>query len=540
MTRFLLAMMLLGSAALGQVSPERLLSAPSEPQNWLTYHGSYKSQHHTGLSKITAANVAQLDLKWVWQAQSLDKFQSTPLVVDGVMYVSEPPSTAVAIDAATGRAFWMYKHVLPPDITPCCGKVNRGLAISGTTVYMATLDARLIALDAATGRKKWDVPVAEYQNGYSLTLAPLVVKDKVIIGTAGGELGIQGFLAAFDAATGKRLWRFNTIPQPGEAGHESWKNDAWKTGGSSVWLTGSYDPNLNLTYWGVGNPGPDWDASVRPGDNLYSSSVVALDADTGKLKWHFQFTPNDAWDWDSVQTPVLVDMEWQGRPRQLMLWGNRNAFFYVLDRATGEFLLGKPFVKQTWASGLDDKGRPMKIPGMEPSPKGTVVYPGVQGGTNWYAPSFSPGTKLFYLTAWEDYVGTYYKWQTDYIPGKWYAGGGVKAVVPPTNREPMHRWGSDSGYASVIAIDPRTGQRVWQYPMTNMSESGILTTASELLFSGNRDGHFFALDAGSGKLLWRRYLGGQVMNSPVSYMAGSQQQVTVAAGHSLFTFALPD
>jgi len=442
------------------------------------------------------------------------------------MYLTEPPSTAVAIDAATGRTFWMHEHKLEPGITPCCGRVNRGLAIQDGTLFMGTPDARLIALDAATGCKKWDTKVAPHRTGYSLTHAPLVIKDKVIVG-AGGELGIQGFLAAYDTKTGQQLWRFNTVPHPGEPGNESWGKDSWKTGGASIWLTGSYDPELNLTYWGVSNPGPDWDPGARPGDNLYFSSVVALDADTGKLKWHSQFTPHDEWDWDSVQTPVLADMEWKGRPRKLMLWANRNAFFYVLDRSTGEFLLGKPFVKQTWATGLDERGRPMKIPGMGPSQKGTQVYPGVQGGSNWYAPSFSPLTNLFYVTGWEDYHSFYYTFHAPYEPGKWYAGGTTKAVVPPTRREQIHRWGKDAGYSVIMALNPLTGEKAWQFPMTNMSESGLLSTASGLLFSGNREGHFMSLDAATGKLLWNRYLGGQVMSSPITYESGGQQRITI-------------
>jgi alcohol dehydrogenase (cytochrome c) len=527
------------SLSLAQVTYERLLKAGEEPANWLTYHGTYRSNHYSALDQITSANVGSLNMEWVWQARSLDKFQSTPLVVDGVMYLTEPPGKAMALDARTGRSYWIYEHPMPADITPCCGKVNRGLAILGSTLYFATLDAKLVALDAPTGRVKWKAPVADYPKGYSLTHAPLVLDNKVIVGTAGGEMGIQGYIVAFDAATGRQLWRFNTIPQPGEFGHDTWKNEAWKTGGASIWLTGSFDPELNLTYWGVGNPGPDWDPTLRPGDNLFSSSVVALDAATGKRKWHFQFTPNDGWDWDSVQTPVLADLEWKGKPRKLLLWGNRNGFFYVLDRATGEFLLGKPFVKQTWASGLDESGRPMKIPNMGPSAKGTVVYPGVQGGTNWYAPSFSPQTKLFYLNGWEDYAGTYFTWHTDYIPGKWYAGGGVKAVVPPTGREELQRWTKDNGYAVIMAIDPSTGNKVWHYPMNNMSESGLLTTSSNLLFTGNREGYFHVLDAKTGKLLWRRYLGGQTMNSPITYLVGGKQYITVAAGTGLFTFTLP-
>jgi len=535
----IMAILVTVALAVCQVPSGRLLTTAQEPQNWLMYNGTYSSQHYSGLDQIAPGNVNGLDLKWVWQAQSLDKFETTPLVLDGVMYLTEPPNNIVAIDARTGRVFWTFTYSLPAQTYSCCGKVNRGLAIHGNTLFMATLDAHLIAVDASTGKKKWDVTVVDYTQGYALTHAPLVIKDKVIVGTAGGEYGIRGFLAAYDVQAGRLAWKFYTIPGPGEPGHETWKNDAWKTGGGSIWITGSYDPDLNLTYWGIGNPGPDWNPAVRPGDNLYTDSLVALDADTGKLKWHFQFTPNDEWDFDAVNVPVLAEMEWKGEHRRLLLTGNRNGFFYVLDRTNGKFLLGRPFVKETWASGLDANGRPIKVPNKGPSEKGTETWPGVQGGTNWYAPSFSPRTKLFYLTAWENYHSTYYSWQQDYGPGKWYGGGTTKGAIQPTHREAIYRNGPESGYAVVRALDPRTGEKVWDFNMIGMSESGLLTTGGDLLFSGNREGYFFALDARSGQLLWKRYLGGQVIASPITYLVDGKQYVSIASGHSLFTFGLP-
>jgi alcohol dehydrogenase (cytochrome c) len=527
-------------AAVAQVSYERLRNAAKEPDNWLTYNGSYASTHHSALAQIRPDNAARLQLDWVFQTRSLEKFETTPLVVDGVMYLTEAPATVHAIDPRTGRVFWTHQHALPPVTYPCCGKVNRGLAILNGTVFMGTLDAKLIALDSVSGRKKWETAVTDYTKGYALTVAPLAVEDKVILGPAGGELGIVGFVAAYNAKTGAEIWRFNTVPQPGEPGNETWGNNSWQHGGGSIWVTGSYDPGLNLTYWGVGNPGPDWNPKARPGDNLYTSSVVALDAGTGRLRWHFQFTPNDEWDYDSVQVPVLVDMEWKGTPRKLMLWGNRNGFYYVLDRATGEFLLGKPFVKQTWAKGLDDLGRPVKAAGAGPSAEGTEIWPGVQGGTNWYAPSFSPRTGLFYLTAWDDYHGTFFTWDQEYRQGRWYTGGAVKAAVPATRREAKFQRPHEAGYAAVRALDPRTGEKVWDYRMTDMSESGLLTTAGDVLFSGNREGYFFALDARTGNLLWKRYLGGAVMASPITYLVDGRQRVAIAAGQALFTFALPE
>lgn len=510
----------------------------AQDANWTTYHGSYSSTHHSSLTQITPANAKNLELKWTFQAQSLEKFEVTPLIVDGVMYITEAPNTVIALDAATGREFWIYEHKNPDVTYPCCGKINRGLALHNNTLYMGTLDGKLVAIDAITGQLRWEKMIVDYKQGYALTHAPLIVKDKVLIGTAGGELGIRGFLAAYDAKTGKEIWKFKTIPEPGEKGNETWGGDSWKHGGGPIWLTGSYDPALNLTYWGIGNAGPDWNAKVRPGDNLYTSSVVALDADTGTLKWHFQFTPHDEWDWDAVQTPVLVDREWRGRMRKLMLWANRNGFFYLLDRATGEFLQGTPFVKLDWASGLDDKGRPMRVPGKSPSPQGTVIYPGVQGGTNWFAPSYSPKTDLFYLNVWDDYSSIYFAWDQDYEQGKWYAGGGIKAEVQSTRRDRLARRDPRSGYGAVRALNPTTGAKVWEYKTTDVSDGGIVTTASNMLFTGNREGNFFALDATNGALLWHIYLGGQAVASPVTYLVNGKQRVSMAIGHTLYTFGL--
>ena len=531
----------LSCSLVAQVDQQRLEDAASEPHNWLTYNGTYSSQHHSELKRIDLSNVADLELEWVYQAASTDKFQTTPLVVDGVMYLTEPPDKLVALDPRTGREFWVYEHQLPSRIYPCCGRVNRGAAILGETLYWGTLDAKLVAVDAKTGGRVWETTVVEdYEKGYALTVAPLIVNGKVIVGTAGGEFGIRGYLAAYDALTGEEAWRFYTIPGPGEPGHETWENDAWKTGGGSIWLTGSYDPDLNLTYWGVGNPSPDWNPDVRPGDNLYTDSVIALDADTGKLRWHFQFTPHDEWDWDAVQIPVLADLEWEGEPRKLMLWGNRNGFYYVLDRETGEFLLGKPFVKQTWAAGLDEDGRPVKIPGRGPSSEGTKTWPGVQGGTNWYAPSFSPITNLFYLSVWEGYYSIYFKWDQEYEPGTRYLGGSPRGPVSSTSRRRFMNYTEEDGYGAIRALDPLTGERVWEFSMTDVTDSGLLTTASNVLFSGSREGYFYALDATSGKLLWERYLGGQIAASPITYEAGGKQYVTVPSGRAVFAFSLPE
>ena len=528
-----------------QVSFERLLNAADEPHNWLTYSGTYSSTRYSLLEQITPDNVDELELAWVFQAQSLEKFESTPLVVDGIMYLTEAPNTVVALDARRGRVFWIYRYDPSPESRPCCGRVNRGLAILGNTLFLATLDARLIAIDATTGQPLWQTTVANPEAGYAMTLAPLIVKDKVIIGVAGGEYGIRGFIAAYQADTGEEAWRFYTIPGPGEPGHETWEDTtgAWRHGGASVWLTGSYDPELNLTYWGIGNPGPDWNPAQRPGDNLYSDSVVALNADTGELEWYFQFTPNDDYDYDAVQIPVLVDLS-RGdfSSGKQMLWGNRNGFFYVLDRTTGEFIRGEPFVEINWASGLSESGRPIETP----QPSGATTYPGVQGGTNWYSPSYSPSTELFYLSAWEDYGSVFRSTEVEYQEGLVFLGGVPDTPfpggpnVPSTRGGRINIWTEAAGTGAVIAIDPRTGEHRWKFEMTDVTTSGILTTATDVLFTGGREGYFYALDAGTGEVLWRTSLGGEIANGPISYGVDGRQYVAVAAGNGLFVFGLRD
>ena len=525
-----------------QVSPDRLLRAADEPQNWLTYSGGYASQRHSRLTQVTPANVKNLELKWILPNQVFGAWQSTPLVVDGVMYVTQRPNDVLAVDARTGRVFWQYRYVVSPEARVCCGANNRGVAILGDTLYLGTLDAHLVAIDARTGRSLWDVAVGDPKLGYSITMAPLIVKNRVLVGVGGGEYGIRGFVAALDAHTGKEAWRFHTIPGPGEAGHETWTSDTWKTGGGSVWLTPSYDPALNLTYWGIGNPGPDWNADLRPGDNLYTDSVIALDADTGALKWHFQFSPNDTYDYDSVQIAVLADLNWRGTATKAMLWANRNGFFYVLDRTNGRFLFGTPFVKVNWASGLDAKGRPIPTP----QPPGQPTWPGNQGGTNWYSPSFSPRTGLMYVSAWEGYASIFRKEPAEYVPGRNFAGGGSNPLTPVPGAPgirigrttPINNWTDAVGHGTVMAIDPLSGQKKWTFPQYDVTDSGILTTASDVLFTGGREGYFYALDARSGAELWKASLGGQIVNGPMTYAVDGKQYVAVISGPSLVVFGL--
>ncbi len=539
-TLFLLALAgaLSTQAAFAQVTFDRILKADKEPQNWLTYSGTTYSQRYSKLDQITPANVKNLELQWVYQARSLEKFEATSLVVDGVLYTVQAPNDVVAIDALTGRVLWIYNYTPSRDARPCCGRVNRGLAILGDTLYMGTIDAHLIAVDAKTGVPQWNVTVANAAAGYAITHAPLIVKDKVIVGTAGGEYGIRGFIAAFDPKTGKEDWRFYTVPGPGEPGHETWAGDSWKTGGGSIWMTGSYDPALNLTYWGTGNPGPDWNGDARPGDNLYTDSVVALNPDTGKLKWYYQFSPHDEFDFDAVQVPVLADIQWKGAPRKVIMWANRNGLFYVIDRTTGKFLLGKPFVEVNWMNGFDEKGRPMRVAGKVPTPEGTVIKPGNQGGTNWYSPSFSPVTGLFYIPSWVDYSSIYVKQPVQYTEGRLFAGAMPQSPVPMVRGSEINLKRDDEGYGAIRAIDPATGDRKWEFKMSDVTDSGILTTASNLLFAGGREGYFFGIDAKNGEMLWKVSIGGQISSGPMSYSVNGRQYVTVAAGNALYAFAL--
>ncbi len=524
----------------GQTASTRLVRAADEPNDWLTYSGNYFGHRYSPLRQIDTTNVKNLGLQWIFQANSLQSFSATPLVVDGIMYVTQAPNDVVAIDAVTGKVFWLYHYSASPGRLCCRGQVNRGVAILNDTLFMATVDAHLIAIDAKNGRPIWKTRVGDASNAYGMTLAPLVIKDKVVVGVAGAEFGIRGYIAAYEATTGREAWRFYTIPGPGEPGHETWKGDSWEHGGGSVWTTGTYDPELNLTYWGIGNPGPDFHSAQRPGDNLYSDSVVALDADTGKLKWHFQFTPNDPYDYDSTQVPVLVDANWNGTPRKLMYFANRNGFFYVLDRVTGQYLLGKAYTRVNWASGLDPKGRPI----LTPQSAGEATFPGPLGATNWYSPSFSPSTSLFYLSAWENYGQVFDPGDpVEFREGQNFTGGRLAPppgapAMPGMQRGPVNTWHEGAAHGTIMAIDPKTGTKKWGYEMHDVTTSGVLTTATDLLFVGGREGYFHALDARTGALLWKVNVGGETAAGPMTYQVDGKQYVAFAAGHSLFTFAL--
>ena len=514
--------------AFSPVTWDRLLNASDEPENWLMYSGTLDSQRFSRLDQVNAGNVDDLELKWAYQIPQIDRAETVPLVVDGIMFVTEAPSNVVALDAATGRQYWRYNHELPDDLRICCGRNNRGVAILGETLYMSTLDAQLAAIDARTGNLRWATQVAPYQSGYSKTAAPLIVKDRVVTGIAGGEYGIRGFVDAYNPETGALDWRTDTIPGPDNPDVQTWAGESWRTGGSASWITGAYDPDLDLVYWGTGNPGPDWNGDVRLGDNLYSDSVLALDGTSGNMDWYFQFTPHDVHDWDAIQVPILADIEYEGRTRKVMMWANRNAFYYTLDRETGEFLVGKPYALQTWAEGLDETGRPIRLPDTFPTEEGVVVSPGIGGGTNWWSPAYSPQTGLFYVNAF-DGEQRYYKRNEDYVEGESFMGGGGENLRP-----------NETYHSAIRAIDPATGDRRWEFPTKPRSSAGITTTAGNLVFSGTVEGYFFALNAETGEELWHTSVGGRVHSAPMTYAVDGRQYVTIAAGNVVFTFGLRD
>ncbi|MDD9890868.1 MAG: PQQ-dependent dehydrogenase, methanol/ethanol family [Gammaproteobacteria bacterium] len=515
--------------AFSPITWERLVNAKDEPHNWLMYNGTLDAQRHSLLDEVNVSNVDELELKWAYQIPEIDRAETVPVVVDGIMFITEAPSNVVAVDARTGRQYWRYNHEMPDDLRICCGRNNRGVAILGETLFMSTLDAHLVAIDARTGNLLWDTEVAKHDSGYSKTAAPRIVKDLVVTGIAGGEFGIRGFIDAYDPVTGELVWRTYTIPGEGEPGVETWLGDSWKTGGSATWITGAYDPDLNLIYWGTGNPGPDWNGDVRLGDNLYSDSALALNGDTGEIEWYFQFTPHDVHDWDAIQIPILADLNMGGQDRRVMMWANRNAFFYSIDAATGQFLEGSPFATQTWAQGLDPvTGAPIRVPGMAPTYEGIMVSPPITGGTNWYSPAYNPDSGLFYVTSF-DGEQIFFKRDEDYEEGERYTGGGGRYDRP-----------MDAFQSYIRAIDPVSTEIQWEFPIMPRSSAGITTTAGGLLFSGTADGYFFALNAENGEELWNISLGRRVHAAPITYEVDGQQHVTIASGNVVYTFVLDD
>lgn len=517
-------LLLLAAPAFAQVPYERIVNADKEPGNWLTYSRNYQGHRYSPLSEITTANVSGLKVKWAFQFSS-GPSEVSPIAVDGILYVTGPNSAA-ALDARTGHTLWVWTRPIPSDYRNIgFPRTSRGPAVLDDKLFVATLDGYVVALDLKSGIERWTTKVVEYKFGYSMTMAPLAIAGKVVVGISGGEAGIRGFVDAYDAKTGKQAWRFWTIPGPGETGHETWTGDSWKTGGGATWVTGTYDHDLKLVYWGVGNPGPDWNGDVRPGDNLYTCSLVALDAESGRLRWHFQFTPHDTHDWDATHVPVLFDGEIGGRQRKLVGIANRNAFYYVLDRSTGEFLAGRPYSKQTWARGLDAKGRPIPAPDSEPTEKGALVWPNANGATIWFSPSYSPQTDLMYVAV-REIGAVYFKRDAEYKEGTFYGGGGENELP------------ADDASGAIRALNARTGEMRWEFKLHSPAGASVLSTAGGLVFSGADEGNFYALDARTGKPLWDFQTGGPINSNPVSFTVDGHQYVAISADRVLYVFGL--
>ncbi|MEO8126143.1 MAG: PQQ-dependent dehydrogenase, methanol/ethanol family [Bryobacteraceae bacterium] len=509
------------------VSYARLKNSAAEPQNWLHYWGDFRGTHYSGLKSVTTANVDKLAARWTFQFGG-SNIETTPIVADGMMFVTGPLNAAAALDAKTGHPIWRYRRQLPGDVhSNCTVMTNRGFAVLGDRLYLATLDTHLVSLDAKTGNVIFDIAVDDYKKGFSITHAPLAIDGKIIVGVTAGECALTGFVDAYDAATGKRLWRVFSVAQPGDPNLASWSGKSAETGGGPTWMTGTYDAATDTVFWTTGNPSPDYDGSVRLGDNLYTCSVLAIDPKTGKLKWHFQFTPHDTHDWDANETPVLIDANFGGKPRKLLIQANRNAFFYVLDRETGEFLLGKAFAKQTWAKGIDAKGRPIVIPNTDPTPEGNYVCPDATGATNWSSPSYDGNTGLFYVSVIEA-CAVYSSLTKDPKPGDPYVGTGQQ--LDDVVKTP--------GF--IRAIDPLTGTARWNYPLQLGSHAaGVLSTAGGVLFAASKDGYLIGLDAKNGKQLWKYQTGAEIRSSPISYAVDGVQYIAVSNDGSLITFALP-
>lgn len=508
------------------VTERNLRDAQSDASTWLTYGKNYAGWRYANIGEVNRGNVSKLALRWIFQTGNTGKFEATPLFFDRLLYVTGVANHAYGIDGLTGRPVWHYQRPVPPELNLCCGQVNRGFAARGDKLFKVNLEDKLVALDAKTGTQLWESKITEFTRGYSETVAPLVVKNLVLIGVAGAEFGTRGFIDAYDADTGKRVWRFWTVAAKGEKGGETWLGDSWKRGGGSTWITGTYDPELNLVYWGTGNPGPDLNGDDRQGDNLYTCSLVALDADTGNLKWHYQFTPHDLHDWDAVADPALMDFRMGGKTVKAVVQANRNGFFYALDRATGKLLVSKSYTKVSWTDGIGADGRPHVIAGQDPSEKGTKSCPGMGGGHNWQATSYSPRTGLYYFTS-TDGCQIYYKTKQNFIEGQWYQGStnGAVSSEPPSG--------------SILAVNPATGETKWRLETVTPPSSGLLATAGGLVFAGDREGYLMALDAESGKVLWKFQTGGMVVAPPISYLMDGKQYVVVAAGAALMAFTLP-
>ena len=504
------------------ITQDHLLKGTDDPTYWLMYGGNYAGWRFSPLTDINRDNVKNLKAAWMFQTGIPAQMQASPIVADGIIYLTAAYNHLFALDAVTGELLWRYEHELPDDMRVCCGPSNKGAAIAGELIFMATLDAHVVALNRKTGAVVWNTEMDRHNDGFSATVAPLVVRDNLIVGIAGGEYGIRGYIDSYDINTGERKWRRYTIPEAGEPGAETWAGDSWKHGGAPTWVTGSYDPDEDLLYWATGNTAPDWNGDVRKGDNLYADSVLALDPDTGEIKWYFQFTPHDIWDYDGNTDLFLVNVERSGQMVKALVQPNRNGYVYALDRTSGKYLHGTQYVdKLNWSKGLDEAGRPIVDPQFVPTAEGKeFICPGSVGGKNGsYTAAYSPLTKLMYVpvveSCWQMKKST-----SIFIKGIPFWGGG-----------PGKTQGDDgSSYGHLSAIDPSTGKIKWRYQDEYPMMGGALATAGGLVFSGNLEGLALAFDAATGEPLWQFQTGSAMRAQPITYQAGGRQYVAIPSG----------
>jgi alcohol dehydrogenase (cytochrome c) len=532
------------------VNYERILRARTEPQNWLTYYGAYDGQRYSPLDQINTENVGRLKPVWVFQCGAVGlqagattyAFEAAPIVVDGVMYITGWDGWCWALDAVTGQELWRYRHAIPFDVSLCCGNVNRGVAVAHGKVFFVSQNAHLIALDATNGKCVWDKVYGDVRAGESATVAPLIIKDKVIVGSSGGEFGVRGHLDAFDIDSGEHRWRCYTVPKPGEPGSETWPADgeAWARGGANCWLTGTYDPELNLLYVGTGNPAPDFDGEVRPGDNLFTDSLVAVDPDVGEIRWHYQYNPHDVWDYDSISEHILFELE----GRKVLAHFDKNGYGFILDRTDGQLIRVFPFVDRiTWGEITPDgKVTPKMFPDKEGEP--VHFWPGPAGGKEWTHAAYSPDTGLLYVPV-QEVGATATRRRREFKEGIPYWGAGVAVDI-------------EDAYGSVSAFDPSTGQEAWRWRNETPMCASVLATGGGLIFAGEPTGEFNALNARTGEQLWQFQCGSGHHSSPTTYSVGGQQYIAVPSGWggwiegfnpgmlgaphgaALFVFALPD
>ncbi|MDX1384051.1 MAG: PQQ-dependent dehydrogenase, methanol/ethanol family, partial [Thermoanaerobaculia bacterium] len=494
----------------GPVTSAALAASPT-PASWLHYGGNYGQWRHSPIESLTPETLADLRPAWMLPTGVSVQLEVSPIVYDGVMYVTSSYNRLFAVDAATGELLWRYDHQYPSDLRICCGPVNRGVAISGNVVLMATLDARLLAFDRKTGEILWDTEIAPYDRGLSATSAPLVVDDVAVIGVGGGEYGVRGFFDGYDVETGERVWRHYTVPAEGEPGVETWAGDSYKTGGASTWVSGAYDPDTDTLFWAAGNPSPDWNGDLRAGDNLFSDSVLAVDPRTGARKWHFQFTPHDVWDYDGNSEMWIVDIERDGARVPAVVQANRNGYFYALDRRDGSFLFAKQYVDQlNWATGLDEAGRPIVDPAMKPQDEPTErVCPGLAGGNQGsYAGAYSPDTGLAYVPVIESCM-LFKKGIVVFVEGIPFMGGEPVSVDAQEGKS----------YGHLSAIDVATGEVAWRYQDPYPMMAGVLSTAGGVVITGNMEGHILGFDAESGEEVWRFNAGSTIRSQPIAYEA---------------------